>query len=376
MRKNMLYKRLLRIAYVSLTFLALSRAEGYTYTNGDYEWYEETQWDSDMRDEHLYGPAHIDLDELAQGFVLEVKKIEIAGYPHAYNPSIVRWKGSFLMNFRFLDPGTRTASKMGLIWLDDEFNPIGEPQLLKMEFYDDSCIMKRQDPRLIVIEDRLYAVYNNVLKGLANREIRRMCMTEIHYDGKDFYSERSEPIFDFEGKKETRSEKNWVPFDYRGNLLFAYSLLPHKILQPILGQNRCETISSTTGNIRWDWGVLRGGTPALLIDGEYIAFFHSTIDMITAHSRGKKVPHYFMGAYTFSAEPPFSITKISHEPIFSRSFYRGAVYRTWRPLHAIFPGGVVYDGHHLWVAYGRQDHEIWIAKIDKKQLLEKLIPVK
>ena len=31
------------------------------------------------------------------------------------------------------------------------------------------------------------------------------------------------------------------------------------------------------------------------------------------------------------------------------------------------------DEEHVWIVYGRQDHELWVAKLDKKGLLESLV---
>ena len=98
--------------------------------------------------------------------------------------------------------------------------------------------------------------------------------------------------------------------------------------------------------------------------------------MATLHSKGKIIPHYFMGAYTFSANPPFKITRISREPIIGKNFYHGTSYKTWKPLHVVFPGGFVESDGYIWILYGRQDHEIWVAKLDKQKLFDGLIPVK
>lgn len=82
-----------------------------------------------------------------------------------------------------------------------------------------------------------------------------------------------------------------------------------------------------------------------------------------------------MGAYTFKAEPPFDITGISPEPIIGKDFYHGPEYKTWKPLLVVFPGGFVYDNDNIWVCYGKQDHEIWIVKLDRKGLFNSLTPV-
>ena len=83
--------------------------------------------------------------------------------------------------------------------------------------------------------------------------------------------------------------------------------------------------------------------------------------------------HYFMGAYTFSAKPPFQITRISTEPIIGKNFYNGPAYTTWKPLRVVFPTGCLMDEDFIWVTYGRQDFEIWVAKFDKQALLESLV---
>jgi predicted GH43/DUF377 family glycosyl hydrolase len=184
-----------------------------------------------------------------------------------------------------------------------------------------------------------------------------------------------ECITEFDNAGFKKTEKNWAPFDYQGHLCFEYSLLPHQVLWSIPGTGSCETVGMTAGSIKWDWGQLRGGTPAIRIGDEYLGFFHSSIALKTKHSGGKKITHYFMGAYTFAKDPPFPITAISPRPIVTKGFYTGQNYATWKPLFVVFPAGYIFDESHIWVSYGRQDHEIWIAKIDKKGLLDSLIPV-
>ena len=98
--------------------------------------------------------------------------------------------------------------------------------------------------------------------------------------------------------------------------------------------------------------------------------------MQTTHSDGKNILHYFLGAYTFSSLLPFEITQMSPEPIIGEHFYKGAKYPPyWHPIQAIFPCGYVSDDNHIWIAYGRQDHECWVVKLDRQGLLQSLIPV-
>lgn len=82
-----------------------------------------------------------------------------------------------------------------------------------------------------------------------------------------------------------------------------------------------------------------------------------------------------MGAYTFDSKPPFSLLAVSPEPIVAKDFYQPPYYKNWKPLRCVFPAGIVLDEDYIWLSYGRQDHEVWIAKIDKKRLLNSLVPV-
>lgn len=319
-------------------------------------------------------PALMDLDKLEQTFVLETKKINIPGYPDAFNPSIVQWNGRLLMSFRTRDPSTQLATLVGFTWLDKDFNPVGISQLLHIDKQNPPSSYI-QDPRLIAIKDKLYIVYSDLWEEKDSKvKTRRMCTAEIDYDGVRFYARKREFFLDFEGDKNNKSEKNWVPFDYQGTLLFAYSISPHKIFFPIFGERDCNTIAFSQGFNPWKWGILRGGTPALLLDGSYLAFFHSSKVLTTVQSDGKSITHYFMGAYLFENHPPFAIKKISPKPIVSKEFYNGPAYQTWKPLRVIFPGGFIYDKKYIWIAYGRQDYESWIVKLDKKDLLNSLIP--
>jgi predicted GH43/DUF377 family glycosyl hydrolase len=331
-----------------------------------------------MEDEGDVPPSdgdYINLEEMAQDFVLETRKIEIKCCPGAFNPTITRWKGSLLLGFRIRNLATGSTNQIGLSWMDEKFNLIGPPKLLHLPIKHPLGLSKLQDPRLITISDRLYITYTDMIADALSRDIRRMYIAEIYYDGEYFYTGDPECLTAFEGEQPQRWEKNWTPFDYNNNLMLIYTPIPHRILRPISGTGTCETIASSWASVQWAWGQLRGGTPALKVGDEYLSFFHSSKNMRTTHSAGKNITHYFMGAYTFSSEPPFKITRISSNPIVGKKFYNGPTYKTWKPLRVVFPCGFIPDDKYLWVTYGRQDHEMWIAKLDKKGLFESLLPV-
>lgn len=322
---------------------------------------------------HLFGAVEklIDLEDMAQDFVLSCKQIHVPGYQGAFNASIIRYQGSLLLCFRVRDAKMVSTFQIGFVWLDDTFNPVSTPQIMKIAG-DPSTFSQNQDPRLIIINNQLYILYSNFI-FIGKESARRMFLAPVSIENEEFIIRNPVCFHPFENWT-YRWEKNWVPFNFKENLLVAYSISPHLIFKPSLAFGECQTVCSTQSSINWNWGDLRGGTPAALDGKEYIAFFHSSKLMTSVHSKGKKVQHYFMGAYTFSALPPFQITRISPEPIVGKNFYHGAQYNTWKPLHVVFPMGLLVDENYLWVTYGRQDFEIWVTKIDKKGLYNSLRP--
>jgi predicted GH43/DUF377 family glycosyl hydrolase len=318
-----------------------------------------------------------DLSQLAQNFVLETKQIHIPGYPDAFNPTIIRYNSSTILLFRIRDPFTTATNQMGAILLDKDFNPIGFPQKVKIPISDLNLKPMTQDPKLFQLNNELYMAYNDMISLPGVEQNRRMFIAKLRFneEGSILQVEESYPILHFEGKNSHRQEKNWSPFVWNEKMFLVYSLLPHRILNYHSSLLKSETIANTTGSIKWSWGELRGGTPAEVVDEENLSFFHSCKHMCTVQSEGKYIPHYFMGAYTFSKEPPFEITKISPEPIFGKDFYTGPTHKTWTPLRVVFPGGFIRDKKYIWVVYGKQDHEIWIVKLDKEGLYQSLHPI-
>jgi len=84
------------------------------------------------------------------------------------------------------------------------------------------------------------------------------------------------------------------------NLLFVYSIQPHRIVETyptdVIGEMDASTVFLTEmlPKYNWNWGEMRGGSPALLIGDHYLSFFHSS-----GRLTHKKIITYVMGAYLF-----------------------------------------------------------------------------
>jgi predicted GH43/DUF377 family glycosyl hydrolase len=322
--------------------------------------------------------ALIDIETKPQDFVLELKRIQIPGHPFAFNASIVRWKGTLLMSYWQVEEpclnqiASAAVSRVGLVWLDDDFNPIGDPYSLDFG----TPISRAQDLRLVEAGDDLYIVYNDNLDEVVTEGGFRMWTGKLDFDGLQFQIFDLQELKYYDWENPRRREKSWIPFDYQGGLHLAYSISPHLIFRTFDGTSCCQSIAVTQPDLHWRWGEPRGGTPAIQIKEGYLSFFHSSIYFPSVHSDGLVVPHYFMGAYIFSKKPPFEIKRVSPRPIIAKGFYSGETYPYyWKPICVVFPCGILVEKKYIWITYGRQDHEIWVAKIDRKKLLKSLIPI-
>jgi predicted GH43/DUF377 family glycosyl hydrolase len=305
--------------------------------------------------------------------VSSTKRIVLKEYPGAFNPSLIKTKHGLLLSFRYspdvaYDPN---ISYIGVVFLDENLDPIAKPELLSTRSKENKIPSQSEDARLFSYRDRIFLIYNDNADNTAYWQKRDMFLAELFYQEGQF--SLSTPLkLIHEGKSQTQPvQKNWVPFEWDKKLFIAYSVNPHEIIYPNLVTGSCYQFYETWVPFPWDFGKLRLSTPPLLVDGEYLAFFHSGKVTQSSASNGWKLWHYFMGAYTFSAEPPFQITKTTPLPLIHDDFYTlsGAEKRV------VFPGGFVVVDSTVYVAYGKDDCEIWIATIDKTTLKNALVPV-
>jgi len=218
-------------------------------------------------------------------------------------------------------------------------------------------------------------------------------------------------------------EKNWTPFSFNSSLLFIQSINPLHVVQLDLDREVNPDIDAAhvanahvrfvsraeQVNVRWDYGShLRGGTNALLLRGDgqpvattttdstttstatstsstttsvacddgsfYLSFFHTLTKLRRAGNRET----YFMGAFTFTACPPFRLLRVSPAPILSDGFYLTG----WYKLHQRNVDYVVYptqitpgERGELLLTLGHNDIRAYAAKLRMDALLESLVPV-
>jgi hypothetical protein len=144
------------------------------------------------------------------------------------------------------------------------------------------------------------------------------------------------------------SEKNWLWFMHGGELHMIYETAPvHEIVRFTgnLGVVRAYKTKEHEG-IFGKWGQPRGGTPPVLVNGEYWSFFHSSIPWKNEKRR------YFMGAYAFEANPPFRVTRMTVKPLLAGS--QNDPWEEGQPL-VVFPCGAIHRNGLWFVSMGIND---------------------
>jgi predicted GH43/DUF377 family glycosyl hydrolase len=302
--------------------------------------------------------------------VLSCFQIVLEDFKMAHNPSLIEYKNGYLLTFRYsleIDP---FISYIGIVPLDESFHPLQEPKLLSTRFGISPIPSHSEDARLFSYRGRLFLIFNDnaevVHPGYYDR--RDLYLAELKMENGEFSLSLPLKLISNDHYNECLWQKNWVPFEWNRTLLLSYAIAPHEVIVPNLREGTCYLLHKTPCSISWDYGILRGGTPAQIVDGEYLAFFHSGIVASSKASYSQDLWHYFMGAYTFSLSPPFQITRMTSSPISHEAFYTSSD----RAKRVIFPGGFVVKGSKIYLAYGKDDSEIWIAILDKETLQKAL----
>jgi predicted GH43/DUF377 family glycosyl hydrolase len=319
----------------------------------------------------------IDLNALSQDqkIITAIQEIKFPEFPYAHNPSIIKNNKGFLLTFRYVpDPiDSPWVSYIGVVQLDTGLNPISAPALLNTRAEASKTPSQAEDARFFSYKNRIFLIYNDNLEVIdpTRSQRRDMFITELFdFDGNYELSIPLKLIYP-PGYDQQLWQKNWTPFVYNDTLYLSYSINPHLILLPNLKTGECYKSHETSFPSTWIYGPLRGSSNAILMDGEYLSFFHSAAYDETVISWPWVVWHYFMGAYTFATTPPFSLTRMTDLPILTPDLYTISN----RQKRVVFPGGFIVCGSSIYVAYGKDDCEIWMMTLDKEELKKALKPI-
>lgn len=179
---------------------------------------------------------------------------------------------------------------------------------------------------------------------------------------------RVHPVYGDNGDnlgKNTGHEKNWLWFAHEESPYLLYSAQKHKVARfNWKFEMQEEWHTPGVSNIFWRYGHIRGGTPPVRVEDEYITFFHSSMPWTETKRR------YYMGAYAFSAEPPFAPTRATLRPLLVGS--QEDPWAEGKPL-VVFPCGCQLQGDTWFVTLGVNDLcSAWV-KIPHRVLEKRLM---
>jgi predicted GH43/DUF377 family glycosyl hydrolase len=328
----------------------------------------------------LSATEYLDLDAIVQNkTVIATRRYFFEDFPEGHNPSLFKVDDGYLLCFRHLPDKYECPywSYIVLVKLNENLDPISKPEILNTREKNSKTPSQSEDARIFAYRGRLFIIYNDNVEIYKPTISQRRDMFVAELINKNGKFRLSSPLkFTYPEKYYTQWwQKNWAPFEWQERLLISYTLEPHEVVLPNLKNGECYSLYETSGSIFWEYGTLRDSSPPLLVDGEYLGFFHSGTYLATSATQGHERWHYFMGAYTFSPHPPFALTRISPMPIVGEDFYTPSFIPDFWEKRVIFPGGFAVSGDLIYVAYGKDDREIWIATIDKKELILSLVPV-
>lgn len=311
---------------------------------------------------------------LDQSVILSTKTLNIPGVFAPYNASISEYDTGYYLVFRydFLPNffSYRAFGNIGLVNLDKNMN-------LKSNFIRVETESKNsEDPRLLSDGNEYYLVYNDIINPQS--ENRAIHLAKLNPQTGEIGSN----IEINPGLREI--EKNWAPFMYKEangtkHFCFEYQICCPRRIMKLAAPDDPTIVNISSHNLGkkdfyWDcdkWGTPLGGTPARLVDGEYLAFFHSKfIDE-------NWYVWYVAGAYTFEAKPPFRVTAMSAEPIFFEHIYDSPMLNTAESNKQVFfPAGYALEKREgrtlIHLSCGVNDSAIKIVTIDKKALMKTL----
>lgn len=193
-----------------------------------------------------------------------------------------------------------------------------------------------EDPRLFSFKGQDWIIGNCLGSSKQPHPcVNAMCIFKI-----------SDPITSFRvlippiGVGAMQRQKNWSPFVWEDKLYCEYSIKPHIIFKIDVETGLTEELyrtGDTSVDITAD-DSLRGGTPPVLIE-----LVGRKLFLGIGHIRSSSTSDYLHFLYTFEAEPPFKVNKITR------------VFKLDKAEKIQFAAGLSALNDNIYISYGVDD---------------------
>jgi len=308
-----------------------------------------------------------------------------------YNPAITRHSSRLILACRVDSIGHGgTQRRIAICALDDQLRVVPNSVVPLSDTVREGGIW-HYDPRFLVYQDRLFVHYNNNFMTRPNQ----IYMVELDPDTLEAKSS-ARPLHIDSPRQEI--EKNWMLFEYEGDLYAVYSITPHIILRIDLagaGPVVCRPAFRSEWNVAAyveRYGNPRGGAPPVRCGDMYMSFYHSRRPVsrlnwvlrywpvapdtklpryLAAIERRLRRPFaqvcYFAGAYAFEAAPPFRPVWHTKEPVLrpeNETPRRRRVRANPSADGIVYPCGAVSWEDGSWiVSYGLHDESCCLRRV-------------
>lgn len=254
------------------------------------------------------------------------------------NPSVIYFHGRHLVAGRRID----WKPLVVFAWLrssdfvidnSDKYLGIG-PGLTTID--NDGINDFGEDPRLVVVDNDTFLM----IRTDGSSRPFQMRLSFIKYDSNvEKLVQLNDTIVLPPNFESMNSQKNWSPFFYQSQLMFVYQLHDSLIIirQKTNALGHTEVVSDVSNNGRvsslWEYGQIRGGSPARRVGNRFLSFFHSQLPTV---GTGMYWHSMYMGAYLFSGVPPFKLLSMSRVPIYNDGWFTGPWMKAYQTLYVYF----------------------------------------
>lgn len=338
-------------------------------------------------------------DENTRVFCQEIEYLEYAKrywintvfLGNLMNPSIVKWQGKYLILAR----ANYILKIVTLHWLKDDLSGVDVGSSY-FGFREGSQVQipgeggNQEDVRGLALQNGSLLIYYGATTGVSSTLVYALLSV---VDGVIISSGPTSMIHE---TQQMSFEKNWVPFEYHQEVYWAKFLNPPAIIKEYdpwvrfnddgrirahlytvygINQSLPEDVQQRMAQLPWQadkYGSMRGGSPALLVRGVYLSFFHT---QTVVHQSEAWRKTYFMGAIAMCSRPPFNVVKSSRVPImhFGDPFYTD--HWLFNNIdYVVFPAGFILsdDEKYLYLTFGYQDKRGYLITLEVDALMASL----